>query len=235
MKSFWQKRKIYPSITTTPRSDWRDKIKETERFSLTEVCLFPTFLKKPEREELYRLLENSPIKKIPLVHLREEDMGTDELNYLAKRFQVETFNLHSPLPSNFQEKLGKYAKNIYIENHPFAPLIESELKSAAGICVDFSHLEDARLRNQDVYKEDLRLMEIYPSGCSHISAIAKELQMYLPPLLPQHSLHYLRDFSEMDYLKNYPARYFSSIIAIELENSLAEQLKIRDYIIKLLD
>ncbi len=235
MLNFWQKRKIYLSITTTPRSDWRDKIEETERFGLTEVCLFPTFLKKPEREELYRLLENSPVKKIPLVHLREEDMETEEIDYLAKRFQVETFNLHSPLGSDFQEKLGKYARNIYIENHPFVSLNEDELKKVAGICIDFSHLEDARLLKPKVYAENIELIEYCPSGCSHISAIAKEPRINPPSTVLQHNAHFLEALSEMDYLKNYPAKFFPPVIAIELENSLKEQLKIRDYIVKLLE
>ena len=46
--------------------------------------------------------------------------------------------------------------------------------------------------------------------------------------------HYLEDLSELDYLKKYPANYFSDFIAIELENSIKEQLEVKDYIIDLL-
>ena len=42
--------------------------------------------------------------------------------------------------------------------------------------------------------------------------------------------HVLESFSEMDYLKNYPQEYFPEYMAIELENSLAEQLKIKEYL-----
>jgi hypothetical protein len=36
----------------------------------------------------------------------------------------------------------------------------------------------------------------------------------------------------MDYLKKYPKRYFSQFIAIELGNTIKQQLKVRDYIMK---
>jgi hypothetical protein len=63
-------RKILLGLTTTPRSDWREKIREIDELGLEEAALFPTFIHLPERKELYGLLEKTGIKKAPHVHLR---------------------------------------------------------------------------------------------------------------------------------------------------------------------
>jgi len=44
----------------------------------------------------------------------------------------------------------------------------------------------------------------------------------------------LEDFSELDYLRKYPKDYFSSLIALELENTIKEQLKAKEYILDIL-
>lgn len=66
------KHKILLGLTTTPKSDWREKVKEIEKFGIKELALFPTFLSPDERKELYTLLEKTKIKNIPHVHLRDD-------------------------------------------------------------------------------------------------------------------------------------------------------------------
>ena len=63
---------ILPTITTTWGSNWRVKIKEINEIGLKEIALFPTCLPKEKRKELYRLLEDSNIESIPLVHIRSD-------------------------------------------------------------------------------------------------------------------------------------------------------------------
>jgi hypothetical protein len=41
--------------------------------------------------------------------------------------------------------------------------------------------------------------------------------------------------ADFDYLKNYPRKYFPPIIALELENSLKEQLQAKEYIEKIME
>ena len=229
-KNFFENRKIFPSITTIS-SNWREKIKEIVKLGLREVCLFPTCLEKSEREELYKLLEKTKIEKIPLVHLRH-DMNSEELDYLMKNYQTEVFNTHTERKYPFLYNLDKYKNIIYIENTSL-PLDEEEIKNFAGVCIDFSHLEINRVLNRERYKNDIEILEKYPCGCNHISAI-KKIPFREKNKVEYDDFHYLEDLSELNYLKKYPAKYFSSIIAIELENNIEEQLKAKNYLIDLL-
>jgi hypothetical protein len=221
-------RKILPSITTTPNSDWRAKIKEINKLGLKEAALFPTCLNKKERQEMYKLLENSTIKAIPLVHIRN-DMPPEELDYLIKKFQVEAFNKHTHSEFPFQHRYSKHRKMIFIENvyHPFD---EKELKRFGGICLDVSHLENDKLIKPEKFEHNKRAIDKYPIGCNHISCIQKTLRHDEKDELCYYS-HFLRKLSQLDYLKKYPKKYFSPIVALELENTIETQLKVRDYLI----
>ncbi len=65
-------------------------------------------------------------------------------------------------------------------------------------------------------------------GANHISSSKKSVSHKI------HTKHYLDDYSGLNYLKNYPLNYFSKFIAIELENTIKEQLEAIDYINELL-
>lgn len=221
-------RKILPSITTTWNSDWQTKIREINKFRLKEAGLFLTGLKKGERKKLYKLLENSTLKTIPLVHARE-DMPAEELDYLIKKFRVKTFNIHSHSEFPFSHRYLKHRKMIFIEN-VHHPLDEKEIKKFGGICLDIAHLENDRLREPEKFKHNVKIIENYPIGCNHISCIQKVLHRDEGGYL-RYSIHFVRRFSQLDYLKNFPKRYFSSILAIELENTIEKQLQVRDYLI----
>ncbi|GAI47580.1 unnamed protein product [marine sediment metagenome] len=78
------------------------------------------------------------------------------------------------------------------------------------------------------------MIKKYPIGANHISVIKKFIHPNERGEL-QYDDHYLEDLSELNYLKKYPSNYFSSFIAIELENSIKEQLRARNYIIRLLN
>ena len=222
-------RKILPSITTTWNSDWQAKIREINKFGLKEAALFLTGLKKGERKKLYKLLENSTLKIIPLVHIRK-DMPAEELDYLIKKFQVKMFNTHSHSDIPFCYSYSKHRKMIFIEN-TYHSLNEKEIKKFGGICLDVAHLENDRLREPEKFEHNLKVIEKYPIGCNHISCFQKTLHRDEMGFF-RHSTHFMRKFSQLDYLKNYPRKYFSSIIAIELENTIEKQLEARNYLIK---
>jgi len=46
--------------------------------------------------------------------------------------------------------------------------------------------------------------------------------------------HYFEDLSEFDYLKKYSINLFSDFCALELENTIKDQLRAKDYILNLL-
>jgi len=227
--------KIFPTIVTTAYNhsfpNYLEKVKEAEALGIEELCFFPTALEKEEREKAYRVLEKSKIKSIPFVHLRH-DMEPEELEFFIKRFGTKVFNIHfSPL--FLSEKWGKYRKKIYLEN-TFYPWKEEEIKNFAGVCLDFSHLEDFRLLYPAGFRENIKILEKYPCGCGHISAVNSTPKYEVELNLNYYSQHHFESFTDFGYLKNYPRKYFPPIIALELENSLEEQLRVKRYIEKMI-
>jgi len=219
---------ILPTITTTRGSNWKEKIKEAKNLGLKEVCFFLTCLNLEQRKEFYKLAENSKIKESPLVHLRS-DMELWELDYLKENYNTKVFNIHYDLKFPLLHDYSKYRDIIYVENVG-DPLDENNLKEFAGICLDISHLEDDRLLNKEKFNHNIKIIEKYPIGCNHVSAIGKETHIDKDEGLPRYDMHHFKDLSEFDYLKKYPKGYFSNFIAIELESSLKDQLKVIEYI-----
>ena len=225
---------LLPAITTTRGSDWRGKIKEIDKLGLKQVAIFPTCLKKPERQEMFSLLKQSKLEAIPLVHLRT-DMDFEEIDWLIENYQTRVMNLHSPQEYKHLVDYHKapYGQMIYLENVYSLGFTEEELKKWPGICLDFSHLENVRRLEPDNFLWLEELLKKYPIGCNHISAVAD--QRYTDSWgYNVYARHYFEIMAEFDYLKAYTANYFSSYIGLELENTLEEQLKVKDYIIDLL-
>lgn len=226
-------KKILLGLTTTPASDWRDKIEEIRRLNITEISFFPTFLKSYERKELYKLLENSPVKNIPHVHLRN-DMELQEINYLVNNFKTRTFNIHSEKEYPLLHDLSLYNSIIYVENTILPK--EEEFNKFAGICIDFSHWHDEALRNNSNYDKKMRyFVKTYKIGCCHVSAIKKE------PILDKvikdcliYASHWIDNLDELSYLKKYN-EYLPEYISIELENSFETQLKVKEYLEKIIN
>lgn len=81
------------SITGFNSLQLNRKITEAENFKLDTIPLFFERLKTKEREKVYARLEKSSIKKIPLVHIRE-DMSTRELDFFKKKYQTKYFTIH---------------------------------------------------------------------------------------------------------------------------------------------
>ena len=239
MKNNIKEIKILPTVTTISNlnpaisdSNWRNKMKEICDLNIKEVAIFPTCLDGEERKELYKLLENSPVRKIPFVHLRG-DMKTKEIEYLIKNYGTKVFNMHSEKEYPYPKDCLKFKEKIYIEN-VYYPLDEKEVKKFSGICLDFSHLENDRLLYREKFEHNIQIIEKFSVKCNHISSIKKEKWLDFESKYDKHNARYdfhcLKELSELDYLKNYPLKYFSRYIAIELENSMKEQLEIKKYL-----
>jgi len=231
MKNFWDTRIILPSITTTSKSNWREKIQELSEIKLKEFCFFPTCLDEEERKEAYKLLGKLKIDKIPFVHIRS-DMGIEELDFFVDKYGTEVFNTHSKSEFSWCSDYSKYKDVLFVEN-VYNPLNEEEIREVGGICLDISHLENDRRFGRKKFQHDVEIIEKYKIGCNHISAI-KETTHVDEKNFVRYDIHLLSDLSELDYIKKYPASYFSPYIALELENTLKEQLEAREYIIDLL-
>lgn len=179
------------------------------------------------------MLAESGVKSIPFVHLKQNDMPPEELDYLIKDYGTKIFCVHPQSEYPFIYDYSRYKNKICLEN-TFGAFDEEELKDFAGICLDLSHLENNRLLNKEDFEKSVKCLRRYPLIANHISAVKQN------PLKDEsgkyhYSCHYLENLSQLDYLKRYPLSYFAPFIAIELENSLKEQLTVRDYLTELLN
>lgn len=231
-------KRILLGLTTTRRSDWREKTGEIIKYGIKEIALFPTVLPKKERRDLYDLLEKIPGLKIPHVHLRG-DFDTIEMDYLVKNFETKLFNIHS---ANSQyphpEYIEKYADRVYIENTNAVPE-EAELEKYAGLCPDFSHWEDYVRRGGIEYTDKLeKLSNIYKIGCCHISGVSdvahNDEDASINRGVKIYSAHFLENLKDMNYVEKYK-KYLPEYISIELENSFEEQLKVKNYLDKMIN
>jgi len=233
------KHDILLGLTTTPRSDWRKKTEEIDKYGIKEVSLFPTFLKIKERKELYSLLEKTCLERIPHVHLRD-DMEKWELEYFTEKYQTEVFNTHPYKKSlSHLEKVSEFKKKIFVEN---AKRIDNMflkiVKECGGICLDIAHYHGHWIVQKDKsYDQFADLLKKFPVGCCHISEI-RERPVYLTCYASKkkskvYSEHYLNSFEELDYVKDY-IKYIPRIVSIELQNSFKKQLEVKKYLEKIL-
>lgn len=229
-------KKILLGLTTTPASDWREKTREIDKFEIKEIALFITFLKsKDDRKELYGMLEKTGLESIPHVHLRSPDMGSDELDYLIKRFKTKYFNVHPIASHPNNPDYDNFKDLIYIENTNNVPTTK-EVEKFAGICLDISHRENYILENNIEYNNAIEnLIKKFIIGCAHASAVKKEPRIDLEPFdnMP-YCAHYMKDISEFEYVKKY-ADLIPEYLSIELENSFEEQLKAKEYLEKIIN
>lgn len=215
---------IFPSITSTARNHL-ETIKEAKEYKIKAICLFVTCLSPEERKKVYLLLEETEIVSIPLVHIKD-DTELWEMDYLSSRFSTIAFNCHSSKSFSLKNDVSAFNDKIFIENAG-VPMNEDEVKTFAGVCLDFSHLKMEYCLAKDRYENDVRIIDKYPIGCAHVSAFSK---MRLETVRTnKDTLHRLKEYSDVDYLEEYQ-KFFPEIMALELENSLEEQLKIIDYL-----
>ncbi|MDD5098106.1 MAG: hypothetical protein PHD31_00045 [Candidatus Pacebacteria bacterium] len=225
--------KFLPTITTITGTKWKEKMKDVKDLRIEEIALFPTCLTKEQRKELYELIKQSYVKRIPFVHLRT-DMDIEELEFLVKEYDTAVFNVHSekeyPIP---KEWLVRFKELICIEN-THTPLDEKELKEFGGICLDFAHMENLRILEPVKYAKEMEILNKFPIRCNHISVIKKDFSSVDEKQRKlAYDSHFMDNVFELDYLKNYPVKYFSDYCAIELENSIPEQIEAIEYIKKI--
>jgi len=219
---------LLPSITTTKGADPLAQIAEAKSLGISQIGLFLTALGTEERYELYSRLLEAGIKT-PFVHLRN-DMDEKELDLLVYKLGAKICNLH-PLAERPREykNFSKYKGIIYLENSFTLPQKE-EMKGWAGLCLDYAHLEDARLRGDKNYEGTKDLFPQYPIGIGHISAIKKVPHPDEGGLPEQrYDSHRMTSLSDVDYLKKYK-KFFCRIMVMELVNCFEDQLKAIKYI-----
>lgn len=222
--------KIYPTITTLV--DYTGKIKEIKTLKLTKVCVFFTGLNKKERKVLMNEIKKTSIKEIPFSHIRD-DMDEEELNFLIKNYNTQIFNIHSLKDCFNNYNYPNYTQMICIENSLHA-LDEEEIKNWGGVCLDMSHLENDRLSDEKSFNQNLKVIQKYGVKCNHISAV-KDKMFTTKEGLRRYDSHTANNLNDFDYLKKYDKKLFSNFCAIEINNDIAFQLEVIDYINKILN
>jgi len=229
-------RRVLVSITTSPYSDWKKKIKEIRKYNLTEISFFPTFLKKSERKVAYGLLKEQAIKNIPHVHARD-DMEEWELEQFIQKFNTQVFNTHPGKNyTGLIERIRKYSDKVFIENlyseegNLFFSDDFLQKNKTAGVCLDTAHLERDRLVERAEYERKIGIIDKYIVGCNHVSAVSMQPRVERIDGKSKYDHHLYKNLEEFDYLRSYPKKYFSRYISLELENPLQELITAKKYV-----
>ena len=236
-------KKVLLGLTTTPGSDWREKIRETEKFGIEEVALFSTFLTIEDRKELYELIKSSPVKSMPHVHLREDDTQEWELEMLEREYGTKVFNIHPVMDhERFDRVFKKFKEKVYIENlYDINDAFYESMAKAVGICLDFCHWKDGEQFKWPGYEFFREFALTHAAGCCHVSSFKKEpsTSVFVPwgyeeemEIETQHN-HIMEDISEIEYVKDYIG-FMPGLVSIELENSFEEQLGVKKYLEKII-
>ncbi|NUM25152.1 MAG: hypothetical protein HUU49_00840 [Candidatus Buchananbacteria bacterium] len=215
-------KRIYVSVVTF-LGDWRQMISDVNKFKLKEISLFLTGIGYRERQELYQLLAQSTVRRIPHVHARH-DMKESELDYLVKRYGVKAFTIHFQFLKHF--KNSKHKKIFFVETNDGKHRIKSlaALKQVGGVCVDLSHVKQFEISGNPELEVAKQAIKKYKVGCNHLSAV-----------LPNgKSKHTAAGISQLNYVTSLPKSYFSSYINIELANSIPQQLRFKKHLVMIL-
>lgn len=217
--------RIYLGITGKENVDWQSKLKEINQLQIKEAAVFLECFDKKERDNFYRFLLKSSIKRIPFVHLRD-DVSKKEIKFFIDKYKTRYFNIHE---DHFKvlNKWKGYWDKLYLEmNYDSEIAKDIKVRRIGGFCVDLSHFKSAIARgSEEVYYIFIRRHKI-KFTCNHLSGYSPNKRE------DKHTITSLRDFN---YLTTLPKYVFGKIIALEVENSIKEQIEFREYLTKLLD
>ena len=218
-------KRILLSITGEKRVDWKNKLKEVKKLKLKKVALFLECYSSKERKLIYAALLNSGIKQIPFVHARY-DMKKWEYVFLIKRFKTKYFNLHSDLFKKLKNLNGIHKKillELSYENHLHRNM---DLNKIGGFCIDLSHFKASEERWTNEFEFVLKKEQFKKYF------IANHISGYSYPR--KKDLHTIRTLSDFEYLKTLPEFLFGKYIALEVDNSIKDQIKFKKNIINIL-
>jgi hypothetical protein len=159
------------------------------------------------------------------VHARN-DMDLKEFKFLIKKFKTKYFNLHKD-SFKYLHKWGGIHKKLLLEmNYNNKIPKEVELNKISGFCIDLSHFIAAKERatkeynfvmSKNKYKKYFK--------ANHLNGYSTHAKK---------DLHTIKSLKEFDYLKTLPKFLFGKYIALEMFNSIKEQIKFKKYLCEIL-
>jgi len=201
------------------------KINQAEELGITRAALFLEMVSPKGRKKVYKLLLKSNIKDLPLVHIRN-DMSKKELEFLEKNFKSKCLTIHESSFKNLR-KWEEHHKNLYLEmNFDNVIFSKVEVEKIGGFCVDLSHFKSAKERGVKEYdyvmkRKDNKKMFIG----NHLNGYHEK---------GRRDIHTVKNVKQFDYLLTLPKFVFGKYIALEMFNSVEQQLKYKKYLQKLL-
>lgn len=217
--------KILLSITGTKSFDWARKLKEISARKIDEVAVFLESFDKKERDNFYRLLLKSTVKSVPFVHLKD-DVSKEEMKFFIDRLKTKYFNIHEDHFKVLFQWQGYWDK-LYLEmNYDDKIAKDVKVRKIGGFCVDLAHLKSAISRGTKEASYLFFKKSQSEIACNHLNG-------YDP--LKMKDTHFVKDLSAFDYLTTLPKYAFGKIIALEVYNSIEEQIKFREYVNRLLE
>ena len=215
---------ILLGITGTKDSDWQKKLRDLNRLGIKEAALFLERFDQGQRKDIYRAILDTSIKHIPLCHIRN-DMEIEELVFLQNKFKTEYFTIHESSFS-FLDKWPGFAKKLYLEMN-FNDYVSQKVavEKIGGFCVDLSHFKAALTSWTKEFDYTYFRKNKIRFSCNHLNGYNEEKN------IDMHTIKTLKDF---DYLKTLPKFLFGEAVALEVENSIAQQIKFREYLLRLL-
>lgn len=218
-------KRVLISITGRTEVDWRNKLIEVEKFKIRKVALFLELYTKKERKKIFEALLGSGIKRIPFVHARH-DMDKEEFEFLIKNFKTKYFNIHPGAFSRLKKWRGIHKKLLLELAYTNQVRKNTDISEIGGFCIDLSHFKasEDRWTNEFEYIVKRDKIDRY--------FIANHLNGY--SVRAKKDLHTIKSMKEFDYLKTLPKFLFGRYIALEMFNSVKEQIKFKKYLFGIL-
>jgi len=218
IKSF--ENRILLGITGAKEKDWQDKLKDLKKLRIKEAALFLERFDQGQRKKIYRALLDSTLKKIPLVHIRN-DMEVEELVFLEEKFKTKYFTIHES-SFNFLKKWPGFEKKLYLEMNANNYISQKVIvEKIGGFCVDLSHFRIAITSWTKEFDYTYFRKEKAIFACNHLNGYSEKKNT---------DLHAVKSLKDFDYLKTLPNFLFGKIIALEMENSIPQQIKFKKFL-----
>lgn len=216
--------RILLGITGVKDNDWQSKLRDLNKLKISKVGLFLERFNQIQRKKIYRALLDTSIKTIPLCHIKN-DMEVEELVFLESKFKTRYFTVHEN-SFGFLSKWKGFGKKLYLEMNMddyVSPRVEVE--KIGGFCVDLSHFKAALTEwTKDFDYTYFRKFKAN-FACNHLNGYSSEKNT---------DLHTIKGLKDFDYLKTLPKFLFGKVIALEMENSISQQIKFKKYLVKLI-
>lgn len=224
MEENFEKR-IIIGLTACNGDGWQEKLKEINKLKIKKITLFVEEIEKSERKKLYNALLNSVVKEIPLVHIRH-DSTKDELIFLEKNFKSKYFTIHETGFKILKNWNGFY-KKLYLEfnYNNFIPK-NVKIEKIGGFCIDLSHFKVSEKKLSKEFEYVMKRKNLGLFKCNHLNGYSYERNC---------DVHYVKTLKELKFLKTLPKFLFGDVIALEMYNSIQEQLNYKKNIIKILN